>query len=48
MIERVFGRCKEKNGFQWSFIRERSLKKLSMKAMLIFTIMNFKKMANWT
>ncbi|WP_275068639.1 hypothetical protein [Niallia circulans] len=28
MIERVFGRCKEKNGFQWSFIRERSLKKI--------------------
>lgn len=45
-IERIFADAKEKHGMRWTTLR--GLKKLSMQAMLIFTSMNLKKMANWT
>ncbi len=45
-IERVFTDAKEKHGMRWTTLR--GLKKLSMKAMLTFTALNLKKIANWT
>ena len=44
-IERVFADAKEKHGMRWTTLR--GLEKLSMQAMLTFTAMNLKKMANW-
>lgn len=45
-IERVFADAKEKHGMRWTTLR--GIKKLSMQAMLTFTAMNLKKLANWT
>jgi hypothetical protein len=45
-IERVFVDAKEKHGMRWTTLR--GLKKLSMQAMLTFSAMNLKKLANWT
>lgn len=45
-IERVFADAKEKHGMRWTTLR--SLKKLSMQAMLTFAAMNLKKLATWT
>jgi hypothetical protein len=44
--ERVFSDAKEKHGMRWTTLR--GLEKLSMQAMLTFTAMNLKKLANWT
>ena len=45
-VERVFADAKEKHGMRWTNLR--GLKKLSMQAMLIYSAMNLKKLANWT
>ncbi|SFM37871.1 Transposase DDE domain-containing protein [Psychrobacillus psychrodurans] len=45
-IERVFADAKEKHCMRWTTLR--GIKKLSMQAMLTFTAMNLKKLANWT
>jgi hypothetical protein len=45
-VERVFADAKEKHGMRWTTVR--GLKKLSMQAMLTFSAMNLKKLANWT
>jgi transposase len=45
-VERVFADAKEKHGMRWTTLR--GLKKLSMQAMLTFSAMNLKKLANWT
>nr|WP_277874711.1 transposase [Mesobacillus harenae] len=45
-IERVFFGAKEGHGKQW--ITLRGLEKMSMKAILTFTVMNLKKLATWT
>ncbi|WP_244845666.1 transposase, partial [Bacillus sp. J41TS8] len=37
---------KHKHGLRWTTLRGK--KKLSMQAMLVFTAMNLKKLANWT
>lgn len=44
-IERVFADMKEKHGMRWTTLR--GIDKLSMQAMLVFTCMNLKKLANW-
>jgi transposase len=44
-VERVFADAKEKHGMRWTTLR--GLKKVSMEAMLIYSAMNLKKLANW-
>jgi hypothetical protein len=44
--ELVLANAREKHGLRWTTLR--GLEKLSMQAMLTFTAMNLKKLANWT
>ncbi|MGX8238815.1 transposase, partial [Exiguobacterium undae] len=45
-IERVFADAKEKHGMRWA--RYRGLKKTTLQAMLTFSALNLKKLANWS